>query len=196
MYIYSQSQTKIICKRPSKNCVTTNLFLFLLFVNILLLKSNLTAPGVEVENLKEKVSDKDQDEEKEQKNEDCSRNSRSEIRTWPCTGWWCCPGCPRTSRTSCRCWRCRCGSNSSPQILTLKWRRPLSINNGQFQGGEQSEHYSFIFDAEIKQFPSWRLYIDYHRGKMRRPNTGAKTECWVSILCRRNLVTLMHSCRK
>lgn len=36
------------------------LFLFLLFVNILLLKSNLTAPGVEVENLKEKVSDKDQ----------------------------------------------------------------------------------------------------------------------------------------
>ena len=36
------------------------LFLFLLFVNILLLKSNLTAPGVEVENLKEKVWDKDQ----------------------------------------------------------------------------------------------------------------------------------------
>ena len=81
MYIYSQSQTKIICKRLSKNCVTTNLFLFLLFVNILLLKSNLTAPGVEVENLKEKVSDKDQVEEEEQKNKNCSRNSRSEIRT-------------------------------------------------------------------------------------------------------------------
>ena len=41
--------------RPSQNFVVRYLFLFLLLVNILLLKSNLTAPGVEVENLKEKV---------------------------------------------------------------------------------------------------------------------------------------------
>ena len=42
-------------------------------MNILLLKSNLTAPGVEVENLKEKVWDKDQVKE-EQKEENYLRN--------------------------------------------------------------------------------------------------------------------------
>ena len=117
-----------------------------------------------------------------------------EIQTWQYTGWWCCPACPRTSRTWCRCWRCPRESNSSPQILTLKWKRLLITDN--FKALNKANTLS-IFDAEINQFSKGRLYIYYHRGKMRRPNTtGANTECRVSILGRMRLVTLMHSCKK
>ena len=153
-------------------------------MNILLLKSNLTAPGVELENLKGKVRDQASG---RVTKEGALKHSG---QTWLCRGSWCCPACLRISQTRCHCSRCPRGSNSSPRILTLNCERTFKMTRMR---DDYDVCKTLMLINPFFFLPGGAcLCIHYHRGKMRSPKTGAKTECCVSILWRSRLVMLMH----